>query len=313
MALCVPFFVQAQEKGIAYAQMKLWDKHLRFPKINEIEFKGTEDPLASYDAIYGHGVMWEGDYVGFRISMDHRQTVGVYGKKRAQLELDRTHFSNSAEWLENGYGRDILCVGESVGAGSFRGCRDGQPCFIDTVRARGQRIINAGPKAVIVEMWDQDWQINGKKVQMRQSYTLLPGHRDVQVDVYLEGATDKDRFFTGAQKFENKTSVKSDKLKTADGQKGLCVATWGSNVPDKNAPELEEALGIAVFVPNEFVADAKIKETDTDYLISLHPVKGHIRYHIVACADMQEEGGWHKDKEWFSWIWKKLELPKQKK
>lgn len=313
LALCFPLLAQAQEMGIAYAQMKVCDKDQRFPKVSEIEFLGSEEPVTTRHALCGDGVMWESDYVGFRISMDHRQTIDLYGKKQAQRELDKTNFNTRPELMNEGYGRAILSVGNRIGAGSFRGCRDGRPCLVDTVKARGQRIINPGPKKTIVEMWDQDWQINGKKVQMRQTFTMLPGHRDVQVDIYLEGASDKDVFFTGAQKLEINNSAKTGKLKTADGQKGLCVATWGSNVPDKDAPELVEALGIAVFVPNDFVADSDVIETSTDYLIPLHPVKGHIRYHLVACADMQADGGWHKDKDWFNWIWKKLELPKQKK
>lgn len=310
---CLPLYAQAQEQGLAYAQLKIWDSHHRLPKINEIEFQGADETLATYDAIYGHGVMWESDFIGFRIYMDHRQSIDLYGKKHAQLELDSTNFYSNREWLAKGYGEDILWVGESIGAGSFRGNKGGKPCYIDKVKARGQRIINPGPEKVIVEVWDQDWELNGKKLQMRQTYTMLAGHRDVQVDIYLEGASDKDVFFTGAQKFELKTEAKNGKLKTKDGQKGICAATWGSNVPDKSAPDLVETLGLAVFVPNDYLAEDDVRETDVDYLIALHPVKGHIRYHIAACSDMQQEGGWHSAKEWFNWVWKKLELPKQKK
>ena len=40
-----------------YAQLKLRDQKLRYPRINSVEFDGTADPRATYDAIYGHGAM----------------------------------------------------------------------------------------------------------------------------------------------------------------------------------------------------------------------------------------------------------------
>ncbi len=280
--------IQAQ----VYAQLKLWDSHLRYPKINEIEFEGADSSLATYDAIYGHGVMWESEYVGFRIYMDHRQSIDLYGKKKAQLELDSTNFYSNAEWMSKGYGEDILWVGQSVGAGSFRGVRDGKPVYIDTVSARGHKIVENTPDRVVVEVWDKDWKINGKTLQMRQQYTMLRGHRDVQIDVWLEGASDTDVFATGAQKLEMDNE--------GFMQKNGLVGSWGRNIPDKGHPELVEGVGIGVKVPKDYLV--RVEEGEFDYLCFIHPVDGHIRYHLAVAADMQEVDGFHDSKSWFGWL-----------
>lgn len=290
------FWPHCETQAQVYAQLKLWDSHLRYPKINEIEFEGADSSLATYDAIYGHGAMWESEYVGFRIYMDHRQSIDLYGKKYPQMELDSTNFYSNAEWMKKGYGEDILWVGQSVGAGSFRGWRDNHPVYIDSVSARGQRVIEKGPKKVVVEVWDKDWRINGKTIQMRQVYTMEAGHRDVCVDVYLQGASDKDIFATGAQKLEMDNEGFMQ-------ERGL-VGSWGRNIPDKGHPELVEGVGIGVYVPAKYLS--KVQEDEYSYLCLVHPVKGHIRYYLAVAADMQVRDGFHDSKSWFDWLkkWK---------
>lgn len=276
-----------------YAQLKIWDSHERHPKINQIEFLPADEALASYDAIYGHGTMWESEYVGFRIYMDHRQSIDLYGKKTPQLELDSTNFYSNAEWMKKGYGEDILFCGPSISAGAFRGVTDGKLATIDKVSARGQRIVNAGPDTVVVEVWDKDWQINGRTLQMTQRYTMLSGHRDVQIDVYLEGASDDMLFATGAQKLEMDNEGMTNR-------RGL-VGSWGRNVPDKAHPEFVEGVGIGVCVPQKYLSE--VKEDELNYLCYVHPVDGHIRYYLAVCADMQQTGeAFHDAQSWFSWL-----------
>lgn len=275
-----------------YAQLKLRDQKLRYPRINSVEFAGSADPRATYDAIYGHGAMWESEYVGFRVYMDNRQSIDLYGKKYPQLELDTTNFYSNRDFLKAGYGEDILWAGQSIGAGSFRGLRGGQPVYIDSVGARGQRVVEAGPIRTIVEAWDKDWCINGKTLQMKQVYTMWAGHRDVQVDIYLEGTSDKDVFATGVQKIEmeNEGFVQKDGL----------VGSWGKNIPEKGAPDLVEGLGIGVYVEPQYVV--RVLEDELNYLVHLHPVDGHIRYYLAVAADMQAEGGYHNAKDWFDYL-----------
>jgi len=292
LSLFLLLFACAQIHAQVYAQMKLRDSRLRYPKINEVEFDGAALPAATYDAIYGHGVMWESEYVGFRIYMDHRQSIDLYGKKHAQLELDSTNFYSNAEWLAKGYGEDILWVGQSVGAGSFRGYRDGQPVYIDSVSARGQRVMEKGPQKAVVEVWDKDWKINGKTLQMRQVYSMESGHRDVTVDIYLEGANNSDVFATGAQKLE----MENEGFMLSHG----LVGSWGRNIPEKGRPELVEGVGIGVYVPKEYLVE--VKEDEYSYLCLVHPVDGHIRYHLVVAADMQLDGGFHDADSWFAWL-----------
>ena len=297
-AQCSMFHVQCSMlHAQVHAHMKLWDRKYRYPKIYSIEFQGDVPSLAMYDAIYGHGAMWENEWIGFRVYMDHRQSIDLYGKKTAQMELDSINFYSSPDLMAQGFGEDILFVGASIGAGSFRGFENGEPVFVNPVAARGQRVLCEGPDTAIVEIYARDWQYKGQMLQFRQRFTALSGHREVQVDVWVEGCPDTEVFATGAQKLE------TDNRGFADPS-GL-VASWGSNVPDKgNYPDLVETLGIAVRVsPDNLVA---VREDSLNYLCLVHPVGGHIRYWIAVASDMQQEGGFHAAPAWFQWVRQQL-------
>lgn len=275
------------------AFMKVWDRKYRYPYINSIEYQGRNEPLATYDAIYGHGAQWESELVGFRVYMDHRQSIDIYGKPTPQLVLDKTNFYSTREDIANGLGCDILFAGPSVGAGSFRGFIDGQPTYVDSVEARGQRVIASGPVRAIVEVWDKNWWYNNKTLQMRQRYTIYAGHRDVQVDIQLAGPSiDDELFCTGVQKLE------MDNEGLMELTTGL-VGSWGKNIPDKAAEDLVEGVGLGVSVDAPFLL-AK-KEDAFNYLTVLHPVNGHITYHLAICA-LMEQGGFRDAKSWFRWL-----------
>lgn len=275
------------------AFMKVWDRKYRYPYINSIEYQGRNEPLATYDAIYGHGAQWESELAGFRVYMDHRQSIDIYGKPTPQLVLDQTNFYSTREDIAAGRGCDILFAGPSVGAGSFRGYINGQPTYVDSVEARGQRVIASGPVRAIVEVTDKNWNYDGRTLQMHQLYTIYAGHRDVQVDIQLAGSgVDDLPFCTGVQKLEmgNEGFISSEK--------GL-VGSWGKNVPDKAEKDLIEGVGLGVCVPTPFLLSTK--EDTYNYLTIITPKDGHIRYHLAICA-LMEQGGFKYAKNWFNWL-----------
>ena len=275
------------------AFMKVWDRKYRYPYINSIEYQGRNEPLATYDAIYGHGAQWESELVGFRVYMDHRQSIDIYGKPTPQLVLDQTNFYSTREDIAEGRGCDILFAGPSVGAGSFRGYLNDQPTYVEEVEARGQRVIASGPVRAIVEVTDRNWNYDGRHLQMRQLYTLYAGHRDVQVDIQLAGAdVDRLAFCTGVQKLE----MENEGL--MDFTNGL-VGSWGKNVPDKAAEDLVEGVGLGVSVEWRYLTMKK--EDAYNYLTVLHPVDGHIRYHLAICA-LMERDGFRDSRSWFDWL-----------
>jgi hypothetical protein len=133
-------------------KVKEKNKHNNF--IESITARG--DCANSYNIQHHHGVDFESELNGIRIYFDKRQTLDLYGKFQKRLELKETQFYTSKEQKAEGYGDDVLWVGNTFGLGAFRGWDGQQPTMIDPVSSRTQRIISYGPLRTIVEVIDKN-------------------------------------------------------------------------------------------------------------------------------------------------------------
>ena len=143
-------------------KVKEKNKHNNF--IESITARG--DCANSYNIQHHHGVDFESEYNGIRIYFDKRQTLDLYGKFQKRLELKETQFYTSKEQKAQGYGDDVLWVGNTFGLGAFRGWDGQQPTMIDPVSSRTQRIISYGPLRTIVEVIDRGWQLSTVNCQL---------------------------------------------------------------------------------------------------------------------------------------------------
>lgn len=268
-----------EQKSRAY--LKLRDEKKKHPEITEITYPGNSDNSVIYNTIYGHGAVMESMLNAWRIYVDNRQSIDLYGKKARQLELETTGFYTTPEQSAQGYGRDILWAGKSVAAGSFRGLTNGQPATIDTVASRTQRIIASGPIRSIIEVEDKGWEINGKKVDMLQRYTQYGLNPYFTAEIFLKGEGADQIFCTGVQK------IGEDRGEGFIGENGL-AGSWGTNIPEKAYPEMTETLGIGIQVDPKNVV--KTREDDLNYLVEVKPDSdGKIIYHINFVSTMEKK------------------------
>ena len=148
-----------------YAEMLLrnqQDKKLKKNQHNTFieSITARGDAAATYYIQHHHGVDFESELNGIRIYFDARQTLDLYGKYQKRLELKDTQFYTDPEQKAQGYGDDVLWVGQTFGLGAFRGWDGEKPTLVEPVRSRTQRIISYGPLRTIVELVDRGWKIN---------------------------------------------------------------------------------------------------------------------------------------------------------
>lgn len=291
----------AVEPGTS-AYIKLNDKNKKYPRILAVTFPGDADNRTMYNSVYGHGAVLEGLYNAIRVYMDNRQSIDLYAKNTPRLELETTGFYTTADQLAKGYGRDILWAGTSVALGSFRGWNGSEPLTIDTVASRSQRVVTSGPLRSVIEVTDRAWRHGGKEIDMTQTYTLYKGHRDIEVEIRLDGASEGEVFATGVQKVMND----NEGFILPEGLAG----SWGNNVPDKGMAAVVDTLGLGISVSAPYLV--KTLEDDVNYLTLVTPDKdGVIRYSIVSAATRDEASP--KDyAQWQAWLrdWRKeLDTP----
>lgn len=295
-----------------YAEMlmrndKVKEKNRHNNYIESITARG--DCAYSYNLQHHHGVDFESELNGIRIYFDKRQTLDLYGKFKKRLELQETQFYTSKEQKENGYGDDVLWVGNTFGLGAFRGWNGQEPTMIEPVRSRTQRIISYGPLRTIVEIYDRGWKLPivdasqpGKTVNMTIRYTQYAGHRDTDVDIVFNQDVTNQLFSTGIINVKGSEEFSDNK--------GL-RACWGADYPSTDTVKWKrETVGLAICVPQKHIASEEIANKD-NYAFVVKADGKKLSYKI-SYTSANEEFGYHSAQEWFDHVkaWKReLEQP----
>ena len=287
-------------------KVKEKNKHNNF--IESITARG--DCADSYHIQHHHGVDFESELNGIRIYFDKRQTLDLYGKFQKRLELQDTQFYTSKQQKAEGYGDDVLWVGNTFGLGAFRGWDGQQPTMIDPVRSRTQRIISYGPLRTIVELVDRGWPApspltshpspltsHPSPLNMTIRYTQYAGHRDTDVDVFFNKNASDRLFSTGI------INVKGS-VEYSDHE-GL-RACWGTDYPSSDTINWKrETVGLAVCIPQKYIKSEEPANKD-NYAFVVATPDNHIAYKVIYCSD-NETFGYHSSREWFEFLqeWKK--------
>ena len=270
-------------------KVKEKNRHNNF--IESITARG--DCANSYNIQHHHGVDFESELNGIRIYFDKRQTLDLYGKFQKRLELEATQFYTQPDQKAEGYGDDVLWVGNTFGLGAFRGWDGKEPTMIDPVRSRTQRIISYGPLRTIVELFDRGWQ----GINMTIRYTQYGGHRDTDVDVFFNKDV-SDRLFStgiinvkGSEEFSDKQGLR---------------ACWGTDWPASDTINWKrETVGLGICIPVKYVRSEEVANKD-NYAFVVGTDSNHLSYKVIYCSD-NESFGYHSAKEWFEFLqeWKK--------
>ena len=274
------------------SKVKEKNKHNNF--LESITARG--DCADSYHALHHHGVAFESELNGIRIYFDKRQTLDLYGKFQKRLELQETQFYTTKEQKAEGYGDDVLWVGNTFGLGAFRGWDGQQPTMIDPVRSRTQRIISYGPLRTIVELVDRGWQ----KLNLTIRYTQYAGHRETDVDVYFNKPVADYLFSTGIINVKG-----SEEYSDHQGLRGCWGTDWPSSDHENFKPE---TVGLGICIPQSYIKSEEPANKD-QYTFVVGTSDNHLSYKIIYCS-ANESFGYHSAKEWFNFLknWKQTEV-----
>lgn len=283
-----------------YAEMvmrndKVKQKNRHDNYIESITARG--DCANSYNLQHHHGVAFESELNGIRIYFDKRQTPDLYGKFKMGLELRETQFYTAADQKAQGYGDDVLWVGDTFGLGAFRGWDGAKPTMIEPVRSRTQRVLSYGPLRTVVELVDRGWvapRADGGKaepVNMTVRYTQYAGHRDTDVDVVFDRDVSAYRFSTGI------INVKGSEEMSDHGGLRAC---WGTDYPSTDTVKWSrETVGLAISVDRKYIVSEEPANKD-NYAFVVKTEGDRLSYK-VAYTSANESFGSHSAQEWFAW------------
>lgn len=247
-----------------------------------------------YSMVQGHGPMFESELVGYRIYFNQKQTIDPYGKFQKRLELKDTQFYPSSQQRKEGYGDDVLLVGNSCGIGALKGWNGTKATHIEPIAYRTERILASGPVRSIVEVEVKGWEYQGKELNMTHRYTLYAGHRDLHIETYFDEPLDDETFCTGVQ------NIMGNNTLSYSNHKDL-VGSWGTHWPVNDTTNYaKETIGIATYIPVKYVKQ-EMKDAD-NFLYTIGAPGSKSFCHYTMFTSTKETFGYATPEAWFEYM-----------
>lgn len=296
--------IQRKYKPQVYVEMMLVNRKIKASNKQDIYISNltVDKGVNPYWSLHHHGAAFENEMVAYRIYFDHRQTVDIYGKNHLGLELKDTQFYPDKEQKANGYGDDVLWVGQTFGVGALRGWDGNEPQMLSDVEHRTQKIVARGPLRTIVDVVDEGWNtMNAGKqpINMTTRYTLYAGRRDCMVDITFAPSAKGYQFATGIINVKNSREYNDGK-----GLRGCWGTDWPVSEKD-SAGYKRETVGLGICIPHHNVVKVLDKNND-NYPFVVGNATDKLSYGISFCS-ANENFGFDTAKEWFDYLkdWKK--------
>jgi len=228
------------------------------------------------------GVGWESERVAFRVYLDPRNAIDLYGKRRPTLQLamyaspDYTYHDESPE------GRDIYKVGDAIGIGSVAAMVDGKVIKVADAKERKWRIIASGPVRTVVELEYDGWNAGGRTIDLRSRITQWAGERGFTHTIFAKSADDFE-FVTGLPAKPGIEPVTSGQNSQAEW-----MATWGEQVvaPGPTATEAVpgQQLGLAIVT---LAPHATFRSDSKNHFIDFKLSNGSQSWYTIAAWDQE--------------------------
>jgi hypothetical protein len=221
------------------------------------------------------GPGWDSEKIGYRLYLDWRNAIDIYGKVNDSLVLAGVgqdgfeSYHNMSAW-----GQDILKVGKALGIGSIGRWVKNEVLHFNEVDSTLVSIENSDNQSSIRINY-YGWKTVGEKVDLISQLAIEPGKR------YTKHTIQSSKEFNGIC-----TGIVNHKMelikKESENKKWAYLATFGEQtlVPDK--------LGMAIFYK---IADTEsVFDWEFDHLIMFKPTTQQITFYFLGAWEKEENG-----------------------
>ena len=262
-----------------------------------------KDQLTPYQANQIDGPGWENSLVGYRLYFDGRNMRDVFGKQQPAVILPEVGLSEDGNPVDNyhaleDWGRDVLSVGNSLGAGGLAFYEDGtltrlgltRPETIDNVDSSEYILINTGPIRAIFDVNYYGWDTPIGKLNVHNRISIWKGRYGYMNKTTVTGFEGKETIVTGLVNSNNDQPITEKQV----GDLQL-LATH-----DKQTYDKEYFLGLALAVPNKIFQgweDApETGKVNTTRFAKLNvSADAPFTYYVFSGWELQDTGFTQKD------------------
>ncbi|WP_308991066.1 DUF4861 family protein [Mariniflexile litorale] len=261
-----------------------------FKNINSLQVPKEHTDHSWFLRYEGPG--WENSQIGYRLYLDWRNAIDIYGKKVDSLVLPYVgqdgfdSYHEPADW-----GQDILKAGKSMGIGGYGRIVADTVVHFQSVKSTFAKVENL-KESSSVNIEYKGWASGEDSTDLTTKLTIYPEDRFTKAE--LTPSKEVTGICTGI------VIAKDIPLVKKDGAKWAYIATYGK----QTLASPPDNLGMALFYKLDEVAEQK--QGIDDHLVIFKPSSKTLTYYFLGAWE-QEINGIKTEENFIADLNKKLE------
>jgi hypothetical protein len=251
----------------------------------------------SFDIRY-EGPGWESNKIGYRLYLDWRNAIDIFGKKTEAIILPQVGQDGFDSYHEmSDWGSDILKAGKGIGIGSIDRYLNKQRLHFYEVDSTIAKVENK-VKSSGVKINYYGWKSASDKIDFTSELTINPDQRYTKHTIQASQAI--AGICTGIVKQKNTEVLK----KVSRNKKWAYLATYGAQtlVPDK--------LGMAIFYEIKTI-ESEV-DAEFDHLLIFKPTTKPTSFYFLGAWE-QEVNGIKSKEDFVKYLDEKLAILNKKR
>jgi len=237
-----------------------------FKNVQEVEVPEEHTDHSWYIRYEGPG--WENKHVGYRLYLDWRNAIDIFGKKVDSIVLPAVGQDGFDSYHEmSDWGADILKAGKSMGIGGYGRIVNDTVRHFETVEKTSANVFNTDSVSG-VHIDYKGWQTATDTLDLKTKLSIFSEGRHTKAELNVSKAV--EGIVTGIVKFDSIPLVQKS------GNTWAYISTYGTQTLVSDT----DKLGMAVFYKLSEVKE--IKEGKDDHLVVFNPATSYTYYFLGA-------------------------------
>lgn len=222
------------------------------------------------------GPGWESNRIGYRLYLDWRNAIDIFGKVTDTLVLSQVGQDGFESYHHmSPWGMDILKAGKALGIGAIGRYSGKEVLHFQLVDSTFAKVENTAKSSSIIVDY-KGWRTASDKIDLKSTLTIEPNNRytkhTIKPSAKIEGIC------TGMVKFKDVDLV----TKVSANKKWAYIATYDKQtlVPDN--------LGMAIFYKVSTVKEQV--ESEYDHLLIFKPTKKEVSFYFLGAWEQEKDG-----------------------
>ncbi len=246
-----------------------------FKNVEELKVPAEHTDHSWFIRYEGPG--WESNKVGYRVYLDWRNAIDIFGKVTDEMILSKVGQDGFDSYHEqNEWGMDILKAGKGLGIGSIGRYINNEVLHFKNVDSTFAKVENTIDKsAVFINYFG--WKTAEDTIDLNQVLSITPDVRYTKHSI--TPSKEIEGICTGIVKHGVNYFAKK-----SDNKKWGYIATYGKQTlaaePDN--------LGMAIFYEVETVKE--VTEWEHDHLLVFNPSTAEISFYFLGAWEQEKDG-----------------------